>query len=44
MKILLVDDLITTGNTCLEIIKELKDKGSSEVVALSLASERGKRR
>lgn len=44
MKILLVDDLITTGNTCLEIIKELKDKGASEVVALSLASERGKRR
>lgn len=39
--ILLVDDLITTGNTCLEIIKELKKNGAAQVVCLSLATERG---
>lgn len=39
-KVLLVDDLITTGNTCLEIIKELKRKGARKVVCLSLATER----
>ena len=42
-RILLVDDLITTGNTCFEIINELKDKGAREVVSLSIATERGKR-
>lgn len=42
-RILLVDDLITTGNTCLEIIKELKDKGARETISLSIATERGKR-
>lgn len=39
-RILLIDDLITTGNTALEIIKELKNKGASEVVTLAICSER----
>lgn len=39
-KILLIDDLITTGNTALEIIKELKNRGASEVVTLAICSER----
>ena len=39
-RILLIDDLITTGNTALEIIKELKKRGASEVVTLAICSER----
>ncbi|MDD7043929.1 MAG: ComF family protein [Peptoniphilaceae bacterium] len=39
-KILLIDDIITTGNTVAEIVKTLKDGGSSEVVGLCLASEK----
>lgn len=38
--ILLIDDLITTGNTVLEIIRELKNRGASEVVTLAICSER----
>ena len=40
-RILLVDDLITTANTVLEIIRELKKRKASEVVSLAIASERG---
>lgn len=40
-RVLLVDDLITTANTVLEIIKELKKRKASEVVSLAIASERG---
>ena len=40
-RILLVDDLITTANTVLEIIKELKKRKAREVVSLAIASERG---
>ena len=36
-----VDDLITTANTVLEIIKELKKRKASEIVSLAIASERG---
>lgn len=39
-RILLIDDLITTGNTALEIIRELKNRGASEVVTLAICSER----
>lgn len=37
MKIILVDDVITTGSTMLECIKTLKEAGAKEVVALSAA-------
>ena len=40
-RILLVDDLITTANTILEITKELKKRKAREVVSLAIASERG---
>lgn len=40
-RILLVDDLITTANTVLEIIRELKKRKASEIVSLAIASERG---
>ena len=36
-KIILVDDVITTGSTMLECIKTLKEAGAKEVVALSAA-------
>ncbi|MCH8305881.1 MAG: ComF family protein, partial [Candidatus Marinimicrobia bacterium] len=36
-KIVLVDDVITTGSTMLECIKTLKEAGAKEVVALSAA-------
>lgn len=38
--ILLIDDLITTGNTVLEIIIELKNRGASEVVTFAICSEK----
>ena len=36
-KIILVDDVITTGSTMLECIKTLKEASAKEVVALSAA-------
>ncbi|MDO5047730.1 MAG: ComF family protein [Anaerococcus sp.] len=39
-RILLIDDLITTGNTVKEIIKVLKEAGAKEVISIALASER----
>ncbi len=38
--ILLIDDLITTGNTALEIIKELEKANIKEVTVLAITSER----
>ena len=36
-KIILVDDVITTGSTMLECIKVLKEAGAKEVAAVSAA-------
>ena len=38
--VLLIDDLITTGNTALEIIKELEKVNIKEVIVLAITSER----